>query len=92
MDGVGLNTDDLEAQTINTRTNYYNTEDVSDLADPAVVAIHNLKTVPPAPAPASQQQQLAYSKTANSFAPQIAYTEGKRRLSSSSRYRYLTTK
>ncbi|XP_065215171.1 serine-rich adhesin for platelets-like [Planococcus citri] len=63
--------EDLEAQNINTQTNYYNTEDVSDLADPAVVAIHNLKTVPPAAA----SQQVAFSKTMSSVAPQIAYTE-----------------
>lgn len=71
-----IHTDDLDAQNINTPTNYYQTEDVSDLADPAVVAIHNLKTLPPS------ETQITYSKPAPAIEvsqitpilPQITYT------------------
>lgn len=65
-----VNLEDLEAQTLNTQTSYYNTEDVSDLANPAVVAIHNLKTVPPA------SSQVTFTKPALPIASHVTYAEG----------------
>lgn len=48
LNGANLNLEDLDAQLINPPTNNYDLDDVSDLANPVVAAITNLKTMPPA--------------------------------------------
>jgi len=49
LNGANLTLEDLDAQIINRPpNNKYDSDDVSDLANPVVAAITNLKTIPPA--------------------------------------------
>lgn len=66
-----INSDEVELQTSPVSVGYQN-DDISDLAHPAVAAISNLKTLPPASSP-----QPFLTKTEPPFTQQIIFSKGK---------------
>lgn len=69
LNANNINLEDEEVQTTGGSTEYYS-DDISDLANPAVAAISNLKTVPPV------SLQRINMKTIASIIPEIMYTKG----------------